>query len=198
MADYFTDRITEHPGRIQLTAVSGQTDVYDVERAEGAVTEPGTPFNADTFNDIANQIIQSIITDAELTALAEAMGVSTARLYALLGSLAGRPYVVEQGTTDGWTYRKWSDGAVEAWASNVSFGSQTPAVWISPIRYKDITGTIPSGIFTAAPSLQVTSATAQWWVNNANATSPTSYSARLSTVASSAQQTFINIFAKGR
>lgn len=60
MADYFTDRVVEYPGRIQLTAVSGQTDVYDVERAEGAVTDEGTPFNAATFNQIAQNIIDLI------------------------------------------------------------------------------------------------------------------------------------------
>lgn len=65
MADYFTDRVVEHPGRIQLTAVSGQTDVYDVERAEGAVTETGTPFNAATFNDIAQDILDKITAQAD-------------------------------------------------------------------------------------------------------------------------------------
>lgn len=65
MADYFTDRITEHPGRIQLTEVSGQTDVYDVERAEGAVTETGTPFNAATFNAIAQDILDKITAQAD-------------------------------------------------------------------------------------------------------------------------------------
>lgn len=54
---YFTDRIVEHPGRVQMTPVSGQTDVYDVDRDEGTITEAGTPFNAATFNQIANDII---------------------------------------------------------------------------------------------------------------------------------------------
>jgi len=64
MADYFVDRVTEHPGRVQLTAVSGQTDVYDMERAEGAVTEAGTPFNAATFNAIAQDILDKITAQA--------------------------------------------------------------------------------------------------------------------------------------
>lgn len=51
---YFTDRVVQHPGRMKLTPVSGQTNVYDVERQEGTVTEPGTPFNAETFNGIIN------------------------------------------------------------------------------------------------------------------------------------------------
>lgn len=64
MADYFVDRVTEHPGRVQMTPVSGQSNVYDVERAEGAVTEAGTPFNAATFNAIAQDILDKITAQA--------------------------------------------------------------------------------------------------------------------------------------
>lgn len=51
---YFTDRVVQYPGRMKLTPVSGQPNVYDVERQEGTVTETGTPFNAETFNGIIN------------------------------------------------------------------------------------------------------------------------------------------------
>lgn len=56
MANYFKDRVVQFPGRVTLTPVSGQPNTYDMARAEGTVTEEGTPFNADTFNDIANTI----------------------------------------------------------------------------------------------------------------------------------------------
>ncbi len=62
MANYFTDRVVEFPGRIKLTEISGQTDVYDMERAEGAVITPGTPFNAPTFNDIAQSILDACVS----------------------------------------------------------------------------------------------------------------------------------------
>lgn len=64
MADYFVDRVVEHPGRVQMTPVSGQSDVYDMARAEGAVTETGTPFNAATFNAIAQDILDKITAQA--------------------------------------------------------------------------------------------------------------------------------------
>ena len=51
MANFFKDRIVAHPGRITLTPTGG-SDEYDVDRAEGAVTEPGTPFSADVFNSM--------------------------------------------------------------------------------------------------------------------------------------------------
>ena len=45
------DRIVEHPGRIVLTPVPGVENTYDVERAEGTVTQPGTPLNADNLTE---------------------------------------------------------------------------------------------------------------------------------------------------
>lgn len=62
MANYFTDRVVEHPGRVRLTPVSGEANVYDMEREEGAVTETGTPFSADEFNGIAQDILDKIAT----------------------------------------------------------------------------------------------------------------------------------------
>lgn len=44
----FTDRVVEHPGRVQLTNVSG--DVYDMTRAEGDVYTEGTLLNASNLN----------------------------------------------------------------------------------------------------------------------------------------------------
>lgn len=60
MADYFTDRVVEHPGRVQLISVSGETDIYDMIRAEGTVAEAGTPFNAETFNAVAQDILDHV------------------------------------------------------------------------------------------------------------------------------------------
>lgn len=53
----FVDRVVEHPGRVRLTQVSGETDVFDMTREEGAVTEEGTPLNASNLNsEIANVV----------------------------------------------------------------------------------------------------------------------------------------------
>ena len=60
MANYFKDRVVQHPGRVRMSPVSGQSDTYDISRAEGTVTEEGTPFNAETFNGIAQDIIDMI------------------------------------------------------------------------------------------------------------------------------------------
>jgi len=49
MANYFKDRVVEHPGRVTLTPTGG-TNEYDVDRAEGTVSEAGSPINAATLN----------------------------------------------------------------------------------------------------------------------------------------------------
>lgn len=54
MANYFTDRVVEHPGRVTLTPTGGSNE-YDIDRSEGTVTTAGTPFNATTFNGMLDQ-----------------------------------------------------------------------------------------------------------------------------------------------
>lgn len=47
------DRSVEFPGRVSATDIeTGDSYVFDVERAEGTVTESGTPYN--TANVLAN------------------------------------------------------------------------------------------------------------------------------------------------
>lgn len=46
----FTDRIVQYPGRVKMTPVSGQTDVYDMTAQEGTVTTEGTLLNAANLN----------------------------------------------------------------------------------------------------------------------------------------------------
>ena len=53
MANYFTDRSVQYPGRVTMMP-TGNLNEYDMSRAEGTVSTPGTPFNAATFNEIAN------------------------------------------------------------------------------------------------------------------------------------------------
>lgn len=43
------DRIVEYPGRVTLTPVPGETNTYDMARAEGAVTQEGTQLNKDNL-----------------------------------------------------------------------------------------------------------------------------------------------------
>ena len=49
MAINWVDRVATHPGRVQLTPVQGQTNIYDMERADEP-TVAGTPVNAANLN----------------------------------------------------------------------------------------------------------------------------------------------------
>lgn len=47
----FVDRVPTHPGRVTLTPVPGQANVYDMVRSDSP-TEPGTPLNKATFDSM--------------------------------------------------------------------------------------------------------------------------------------------------
>jgi len=49
MAIKWVDRVATHPGRVQLTPVVGQTNIYDMERVDEP-TVAGTPINAANLN----------------------------------------------------------------------------------------------------------------------------------------------------
>ena len=57
----FENRIVEHPGRVVLSAVSGETDTYDIDytSAEGEVTQEGTLMDADGMNEAVQDLIDS-------------------------------------------------------------------------------------------------------------------------------------------
>lgn len=55
----FVDRVVQHPNRVKLTPVSGQTNVYDMTRQEGTVTTKGTPLNASNLTKEINALIKT-------------------------------------------------------------------------------------------------------------------------------------------
>ena len=123
-------------------------------------------------------------------------GTST-DLYAPSGGSSAVSYVTEEGTKGTsviWHYRKWSTGKIEAWCT-YEFASTSSSVWTSPIRYWDKTISIPSGLFTAAPKMIAGSDSNQYWVCDAHASSSTSASSRVLTVATSSMAITLRIYA---
>ena len=55
----FKDRIASYPGRVKLTPVSGQSNVYDMELEDGASVS-GTPLNAATFDSFKQDLINYV------------------------------------------------------------------------------------------------------------------------------------------
>lgn len=64
-------------------------------------------------------------------------------------------YIVEQGTSGGWTYRKWNSGVAECW-KDVTFASATFSA-SSNSFYRNISGiTLPTGLFIQVPMVVAT------------------------------------------
>lgn len=123
------------------------------------------------------------------TTLSEALGISNG-LNNSSGGGGVQPaddYVVDHGTSGVWTYRKWNSGKIEAFASN-NWGGIAGSVWVAPIYYRDLTLSIPSGIFPSTPTkVYATGSTNQWSIWGAWATSATQISLRCTTCATGGQ-----------
>ena len=65
-------------------------------------------------------------------------------------------FVIEQGTSGIWEYRKWYSGKVECWGK-WAIGMYTNNAWGTSLYYTKLDAhSFPSGLFTSAPKCQVT------------------------------------------
>lgn len=87
-------------------------------------------------------------------------------------------FVVEQGTNNSWTYRKWNSGISECWRDySASIAVNTSAGAYGGYRSGQLSvPTIPTGVFNASPLIfaQIGSGSQGAWVNNVQAQSATS------------------------
>lgn len=100
MANYFTDRSVEFPGRYILTP-TGTLNEYDLTRNEGTVYSAGTPLNAVALNTAMQDVIDMIPTnyvdktspmyDLDTTA---AVGTTDGDLYAAIQTLGWESDVI--------------------------------------------------------------------------------------------------------
>ena len=68
----------------------------------------------------------------------------------LLSKILNSPFIVEEGTSGIWTYRKWSDGVAECWGSYTATISHNGTVFGGYAYY--VVVNFPSGLFSALPS----------------------------------------------
>lgn len=85
------------------------------------------------------------------TSLSEALGVSSGTAVST-GTIDD--VVIAQGTTDGWTWRKWDNGMVEAWTTATISCSATTAQ--NNLYRSSWSQTIGAGIFDGTPNTIVT------------------------------------------
>ena len=110
-------------------------------------------------------------------------------------STLSNDYITSKGSSSSWRYRKWNSGKIEATYGYEGSGSVF-TVWNGNVRYKDVTVSIPSGVFGNTPTrVLATSASNQCWVVSANATSATSISIRFATVSSASTTPYAYIYA---
>lgn len=62
--------------------------------------------------------------------------------------------IVEQGTEDIWTYRKWSNGIAECWGRRTGTAGIT-VQWGQIYFANAFSQSLPTGLFTEVPSIQM-------------------------------------------
>lgn len=84
-------------------------------------------------------------------------------------------WVVAQGTSGIWTYRKWHSGIAECWGNyTASMAVNVSSAAYGGYRSNEISVNLPSGLFTAWPNTNITFASSGGiWVNNMQPTSAT-------------------------
>ena len=90
----FVDRVVDYPGRYILKDANSGTvfGTYDLVRDEGTIHEPGTLLNANNLNN------------PDITTLS-------------IGGTQVKDYIVELGSSGGWTWRKWANGSDSSFIS---------------------------------------------------------------------------------
>ena len=130
----FQDIQAAYVNRYQFFPVPGTTDQFDVLPIRGAVTVQGTPVRALELNQL-----QENVDEAKLDKSAVA------------------DYVVEQGTSGYWQYRKWKSGLSEGWFRNSyaspAFSETTGSGSLSEMALFKTSAALPSGLFAASPDV---------------------------------------------
>lgn len=101
----FIDRIVDYPGRVVLTPVTGETNTYDMTRAEGLVTVEGTLLNAANLNQQTqlDPTVESAYTAAG--AGSDTNNPMSDALKFVLGKVKG----IDSGTANSWSYVKLTE-----------------------------------------------------------------------------------------
>lgn len=143
--------------RLYTNVVSGSA-TYILEASGGTNKNVGCEANATSSGSNAISLYATKGTnEAFIQMRADTAGeiyVNNGKYYGLLDD-----FVIKQGTSGNWRYRKWSSGFIEAWYESTATASATTAVNISSrtVSYRSTwSTTIPSAIgFTSTPKIIV-------------------------------------------
>lgn len=148
---------------------SGTSGGFSVAAGLGAIASQDyqTALGSYNVDDTAGDYLLIVGNGTADNARSNAMMVdSNGDIYPQATKMAD--FVVEQGTSGIWTYRKWNSGIAECWGRySGSIAVNVAAAAYGGYRSNQITVPLPSGLFTAAPRVVGTFTSAQGiWLNN--------------------------------
>lgn len=120
------DRVPTYPGRVKLTPVVGQTNIYDLEMADQP-TENGTALNK-----------ANLLTDATAAAIAAAFGSTPDTPNEAFALLAGVSNMEYQEYVGNGTYGSWTN------CTSITFAHEPKMVFIVSLQSGTYAGVDPS------------------------------------------------------
>lgn len=113
----------------------------------------GTGMGIGKVSEVENALdmgVQIVMNDNKITGLPTPAGGADAASKSYVDSRS-EDFVIEHGTSDIWTYRKWNSGVVECWGEK-NYGSiDCTTEWGSMFQSARITATFPAGLFVETP-----------------------------------------------
>lgn len=146
-------------------------------------------------------VLMERYTELELgtlsTSLSEALGVSNG-LGGSSGAAQAEDYVVEEGASGDWTYRKWNSGVAECWRTIADNRPSTAFSATGSVYYRNVTGiSFPSGLFTARPKVVVNADFGNVGSASATSVSATGFTITELSAVSTARAVTLDIYAVG-
>lgn len=146
-------------------------------------------------------VLMERYTELELgtlsTSLSEALGVSNG-LGGSSGAAQAEDYVVEEGTSGDWIYRKWNSGVAECWRTIADNRPSTAFSATGSVYYRNVTGiSFPSGLFTARPKVVVNADFGNVGAASATSVSATGFTITELSAVSTARAVTLDIYAVG-
>ena len=141
-------------------------------------------------------IVDNLTTQSPTETLSANMGY---QLKLLIDQL-GVDFIVAQGTSGDWTYRKWNSGIAECWLVNYSMGSIAMTAGYGNLYYRNSpTYWFPSGLFISTPTLVLTTMATQGLIfPSLHAISATTFAFYLASAYSETQTVYLSGYAKGK
>lgn len=189
------------PSATDYIAVDDGTETMKIPATSvGAQYSAMTPAQAEAGTDTDAKVISPAVLKSSIEALAPTQTASdvpaefgtTTTVQSALDAL-GYDYVVSESASNGWYWRKWNSGKVEAWG-NKGLSAVAGTAWGS-LYYHDGSVDIPSGIFSSAPiRAYATSSNAQWMVVGVTSLTTTRVNLRLVKPVATAQAIAVHLY----